>query len=318
VALPNRLTLQQKAQFFYQLASAFHSGMSVQQSLTLMRQNGHPSFQRYLQQVSMAVDGGQDLASALALDSHYFDSWTISLIRLAEYSGSLPQTCQQLAIAAEAQVKRRRLGRSVRFSVITTIWSLLILSAAILNPNSTGLIRLEFWLRSVAIALLLAGMSFFLSRYSSQGSRQLAMKLPILGKLMEARSLLDLAQLRLPLSCGIPTLTAVELLKEHLPDPVMRTNLTRAARLIRMGQPLSRSLEGRVPPTAMEMIRTGEETGNLDTALENLAQHYETELEQGLHQLEASLRPLSLVAIASLVAVVGVRGLTVFLDSLPD
>ena len=318
MALPNRLTLQEQAQFFYQFAAALNSGMSVQQSLTLTRQNWRPPVQRYLQQVSMAVDGGQDLASAMAVDSRYFDSWTISLIRLAEYSGSLAQTCEQLAIAAEAQVKRRRLGRSVRFSLITTIWSLLILSAAILNPNSTGLIKPEFWLRSLAIALLLLGISFFLSRYSSQGSRQLAMKLPILGKLMEARSLLDLAQLRLPLSCGIPTLTAVELLKEHLPDPIMRANLTRAARLIRMGQPLSRSLEGRLPPTAMEMIRTGEETGNLDTALENLAQHYETELEQGLYQLEASLRPLSLVAIASLVAVVGIRGLTVLLNSLPN
>lgn len=282
-----------------------------------MRLNGHPSFQRYLHQVSMAVDGGQDLASALAVDSGYFDSWTISLIRLAEYSGSLAQTCQQLAIAAEAQTRRKRLGRSLRYSVMTTIWSLLILSAAILNPNATGLLRLEFWLRSLAIALLLWGISFFLSRYSSQGSRQFVLKLPIVGKLIQARSLLDLAELRLPLSCGVPPLTAVELLKEHLPDPIMRANLTRAARLIRMGQPLSRSLEGKIPPTAMEMIRTGEATGNLDTALENVAQYYETELEQGLKLLQASLRPLSFVAIASLVAVVGIRGLTVLLDSLP-
>jgi type II secretory pathway component PulF len=318
VALPNRLTLQQKAQFFYQFASALHSGMNVQQSLTLMRQNGHPSFKRYLQQVSVAIDGGQDLASALAVDSRYFDSWTISLIRLAEYSGSLAQTCEQLAIAAEAQTRRKRLGRSVRFSLITTIWSLLILSAAILNPNSTGLIRLEFWLRSLAIALLLWGISFFLSRYSSQGSRQLALKLPIVGKLVQARSLIDLAQLRLPLSCGVPPLTAVELLKEHLPDPIMRANLTRAAQLIRMGQPLSHSLEGKVPPTAMEMIRTGETTGNLDMALENVAQYYETELEQGLKLLQVSLRPLSFMAIASLVAVVGIRGLTLLLDSLPE
>jgi type II secretory pathway component PulF len=83
------LTIQQKAWFFYQLAALLNSGITVQQSLTLAGKDGNPSFQRYLQQVSAAVGSSQDLASALALDRRYFDSWTISLIRLAEYSGSL-------------------------------------------------------------------------------------------------------------------------------------------------------------------------------------------------------------------------------------
>ena len=318
MALPNSLTLQEKAQFFYQFAASLNSGLNVQQSLTVTSQNVPPAFQRYLQQVSIALEAGQDLASALALNSHYFDRWTLSLIRLAEYSGSLPQTCRQLAVAAETHSRHRRLEGSVRFSIVAIIWSLLIITAAILNPTPTGLLKPEFWLRSLAIALLLLGISFFISRYSSQGSRQLVMKLPILGKLIQARSLLYLAELRLPLSCGVSTLSAIELLKERIPDPVMKSNLTRAARYIRIGQPLSLSLEGQIPLIAITMIRTGEETGNLDTALENLAQHYERELEQGLHWLQASLRPLSLVAIASLIAIVGIRGLTVLLNALPQ
>lgn len=318
MALLNSLTLQEKSQFFYQFAASLNSGLSVQQSLTLASQNCRPAFQRYLQQVSIVVESGQDLASALAVDSHDIDRWTISLIRLADYSGSLAQTCRQLAIAAEAQVKHRRLIRSVTLSVVTIIWSLLILTAAILNPTPTGLLKPEFWLRSLAIALLLLGISVFLSRYSSQGSRQLAMELPIVGQLVQARSLLYLAELRLPLSCGVSALTAIELLKEHIPDPVMKSNLTRAARYIRIGQPLSLSMEGQIPPIAIAMIRTGEETGNLNAALENLAQHYERELEQGLYWLQASLRTLSLVAIASLIAIVGIRGLTVLLNSLPE
>lgn len=318
MALPNRLTLQRKAQFFYQFAASLNSGMSVQQSLTLAGQHFHPSFQRYLKQVRGAVDAGEDLASALALDSHYFDTWTIGLIRLAEYSGSLPQTCQQLAIAFEAEVRQKRLVRSIRFSAIVTIWGFLILTAAILNPNTTGLIRVEFWLRSLIIAVLLWGISVFITQYSSYGSRQLALKLPIVGKLIQARSLLYVAQLRLPLSCGMSLLTALELLREYVPDPVMRANLSTATRHVRAGHSLSHSLEGKLPPIAMEMIRTGEETGNLDTGLENLDRHYKEKLEHELHLLESSLRPLSLIAIASLIAVVGIRGLTLLLNSLPE
>jgi type II secretory pathway component PulF len=144
------------------------------------------------------------------------------------------------------------------------------------------------------------------------------MNLPILGRLIQARSLLYLTQLQLPLSCGVSLLTALELVREHIPDFVMRANLSRAARKIRAGQTLSRSLQGKLPPIAMQMIITGEETGNLDTALQNIAQYYEGELERRLSVLQSRLRPLSLLAIASLVAVVGIRGITLLLNSLPN
>ncbi len=318
MALSNRLTLQKEAWFFSQLAALLNSGMTVQQSLNLVARDCAPSFQRYLHHISAAVEGGLDFASALAVDSRYFDGWTISLIRLAEYSGSLPQTCNQLATAAEARARWKRLYRSVRLSAIASVWSLLILTAVILNPSPKGFIKPEFWLRSLAIALLLLAISFLASRYFRRGSQPWVMNLPILGRLIQARSLLYLTQLQLPLSCGVSLLTALELVREHIPDFVMRANLSRAARKIRAGQTLSRSLQGKLPPIAMQMIITGEETGNLDTALQNIAQYYEGELERRLSVLQSRLRPLSLLAIASLVAVVGIRGITLLLNSLPN
>ena len=317
MALLNRLTTQEQAQFFHQLTALLNSGLSVQQSLNLAGKDCNPSFQRYLQTASAAVGGGQDLASAISLD-RYFDGWTISLLRLAEYSGSLPQTCAQLAIAFEAQVRRERLYRSVRRLAITTVWSVLILVAAIFNRTPTGLVKPEFWLRSLAIALLLLGISFLTSSYSTERSQQLAMKLPVVGKLIQARSMIYLGKLALPLSCGVTLLTALELVREYIPDRVLRANLASATRKIRAGQTLSNSLQGKLPPIAMEIICTGEETGHLDTALQNLVEYYEGDLERRLNWLQLTLRPLSFLAIAGLVAVVSVRGLTTLLDSLPD
>jgi type II secretory pathway component PulF len=316
VDLPTRLKIQEKTRFFFQFAALLNSGLTVQQSLTLAGKDCHVSFQHYLQRVSAAVGSSQDLASGLAIAPRYFDSWTIALIRLAEYSGSLPQTCRQLAAAAEAQSKRERLYRSVRLSAIAVIWSLLISIAVIFNHTPYGFIRPEFWLRSLAIGLLLLAITFFVSYYATKG--QLVRNVPVLGKLIQARSLLYLAQLQLPLSCGVPMLTALELVREHIPDAVMRANLASAARKIRAGQPVSRSLQGKLPPIAIEMIRTGEETGNLDTALHNLGEHYEEELEHGLQRIESSLRPLAILAIGGLVAVVGIRGITLLLNSLPE
>ncbi|MEQ8976077.1 MAG: type II secretion system F family protein [Coleofasciculus sp. C1-SOL-03] len=65
-------------------------------------------------------------------------------------------------------------------------------------------------------------------------------------------------------------------------------------------------------------VSTGEESGTLDRTLETLAQHYDSELEQRLRSLQVSLRGLSLVVMGCLVAVVGVRGISVLLDSFPE
>jgi len=56
----------------------------------------------------------------------------------------------------------------------------------------------------------------------------------------------------------------------------------------------------------------------LDQTLETLAQHYDSELEQRLRSLQVGLRVLSMVVMGSLVAVVGVRGISVLMDSFPE
>lgn len=311
------LAILEKARFFHELAALLNSGLSVQQSLSLVGQDFNISFRQYLQKVSTEVVSGQDLASALALGSCYFDGWTISLIRLAEYSGSLPQIFTQLAEDAEAQARRERLYRSMNLSAIAIIWSLLILTAVIFNRSPMGFIRPEFWLRSLAVGLLLFGISFLGSRFLRRGSQPLLKNLPLVGKILSSHSMIYLAKLQLPLSCGIPILAAVDLVRSHIPDSEIRRHLASAAKKIRVGETLSNSLQGKLLPIALEMIRTGEETGNLDAAFHNLAQYYEGELERKLKVLEGRLRLLSILAIGALVAVVGIRVINLLLNSLP-
>lgn len=283
--------------------------MTVQQSLNLVGNDSNPSFKRYLQQVSGAVGTGQDLASAIAVDSRYFDGWTLSLIRLAEYSGALAEVFQRLAKSASQQQRQQRLYRSVTIAALVTIWSLLVMIAVIFNPNPYGPVRLRFWLHGLGLGLLLVGVSILVSRYPGRSLPRLAAQLPGLGKVVQARSLLYFSELALPLSCGVPILTALDLVRQRLPDPVMAANLASAIKAIRTGETLSRSLQGKLPPLALQMIRTGEETGNLDAALQRLAEYYDGELERSLRQLQGILRPLSILAMGGLVAALGVRAI---------
>jgi type II secretory pathway component PulF len=282
----------------------------------LAGKDGSSSFQRYLTKVGAAVKVGQDLASAMALDTRYFDDWTINLIRLAQYSGSLAETFERLAIAAEVQQRRERLIRSVRLRAIAIIWCLLVI-CTILWSQGNVLLQFSFWLNSIGLALLLVGLSILASRYRGRWLVRLVAGLPGLGKLMQVRSLLYFAELELPLSCGISLLAALDLVRSRIPDPVMAAKLAKASQQLRIGHTLSHSLQGKLPPLAIQMIRTGEETGNLDAAFHNLAEYYEGELERAIRQLEGVMRPLSILAMGGLVALLSIRAIASLINSLP-
>lgn len=313
-----KLKLQQKAQFFHQFAALLNSGIGAQQSLTLAGRDCPPSFQSYLQKASAATATGLGVADALAGDRPYFDSWTLSLIRLAEYSGALSETCEMLATDAEARLRRDRLYRAIRLRAIAFIWSLLVFIAALFNPNATGIIKPEFWLRSLGIGLLLLAVAFVLPRYYSRGLQEIARNLPIWDKIAEARSLLLFTKLQLPLSCGVPMLAALELVRSHVPDIQLEKSLATAAQKVRTGASLSNSLTGKLPRIAMQIIRTGEESGTLDSALQHIAEYYEGELERRLRLLQNSLQLINLLMFGGLIAVVGIRTLTLILNSLPE
>ena len=171
-----------------------------------------------------------------------------------------------------------------------------------------------FWLLAIGLlVVLILGLSFLGNHLPIQSLQDV----PILGKILQARSMLYFAELELPLSCGISLGTSLELLQKHIPDPVMASKIAIASSRVLAGQSLSKSLQGRLPAIALSMLRTGEETGNLDAALEKIAKYYEGELERLLLQLKSILIPLSIIAIGALVALVVVWGITSLINSLP-
>lgn len=309
-----KLQSQQKARFFQQLATLLESGLSVQQSLSLAGRDLSSGLQKYLQQATAAVSQGQGLAAAISQPPVYFDGWTLGLLEAAEYSGALSVACRRIAIASERQHQRNRLYNSVKLATIAIVWSLFLLITALIAGNATILSQPGFWLLAIGLLVLLTFASTFLGSHLPIQSLQ---GVPILGKILQARSMLYFAELELPLSCGVSVGTALELLQKHIPDPVMAGNIAIASSRVLAGQSLSKSLQGRLPAIALSMLRTGEETGNLDAALQKIAKYYEGELERLLLQLKSILIPLSIIAIGALVALVGIWGISSLINSLP-
>ena len=306
------LNLKQQAQFFQQLGAMLNAGLSVQHSLTIVTQNTPPPFKIYLQKVHEAMSNGTDFASALTLPQKpYLDGWTISLIRLAEYSGALGDLCQKLAVNLTNQQRHQRLYISITLAAIATVWGILVFMAAILQQQSV--LTFDFWLKALFLGLILMILAFQFGNYFIGYFKSVK----IIDTILQATIMLNFSTLALPLSCGIPILSAIDLLRVRFPDVLMKKTLNHVAQQIRRGKTLSDSLQGKLPPVAMQMIITGEETGYLDSALQNIQQYYEGELERSLNQLQGILRPISIISLGGVTAIAAIRLLTSLMQSLP-
>ncbi|PSB29414.1 type II secretion system F family protein [Stenomitos frigidus] len=305
------------ARFFHQFAALLNAGIPVQQSLGMAGRDCSANLQRSLKEASLKVEAGHELADALKTRSPYFDTWTIALIRSAEYSGALAETFERLAIAAETQHRRQKLYNAVMVSAVIIAFAGVALLIALITRSTAFVFQPVFWVlvAIVAVGLLLKG---HLSAIIGAGARQQFMAtVPFLKGIAEARSLLYFTELELPLRCGVPLLQALELLRSHIPDVELQKSLTIASRQIQAGKTLSQSMTVKLPPLALQMLRTGEETGNVDAMLSKLAVYYESDLERKLKQLQATLQPLGILAAGALVLLIGMQAVTSMLKALP-
>ncbi len=191
---------REKALFFFQLATLLNSGLTVEQSLTLVG--------RYLNKMTAATSRGADLASALALASRYFDRWTIGLISMGESQGMLPEICYRISEIEEQKARHQNLYRSVTIAAIATGISmiLLILTLCYLSGLSGKWWFLILGIISVIILVI----------------PRIMPRLSMIKKISTARMMLYLGELQLPLSCGMSLLAGLELVRAHIPKSEMK------------------------------------------------------------------------------------------------
>ena len=101
------------------------------------------------------------------------------------------------------------------------------------------------------------------------------------------------------LSGGLPILNSMQLTAKALGNAVLENRVMKAQELVTQGAKLSSSLEG-FPPTLLQIIATGEQTGKLAEVLQKTAGSYEAEFDRKLSRVISLLEP-SLILVMGLV-----------------
>jgi type II secretory pathway component PulF len=319
--------LQELATFTNQLANLISSGMPVTvalNSMTHLETKGIPAdVSRDLRQEVME---GRGLSDAMAKQPRIFSNLYINMVRAGEQSGALVEVLRRMADHFErfSQVQSKFTSALVYPAFVASVGIVIVVffmlkvlptfmtifsSMNIPLPASTQLLIsishafTSYWWLMLVIVLLIAFL-LWRWRHTEEGHRKLdewKMSAPVFGKAMRLNLFGQFARtLGTLLENGVPVLTALQITEQIIPNVIIKEAIAKTRADVTDGktiaQPLARSKI--FPQLMVDLLKLGEETGNVPVALKNIADTYENELNIALKVMTNLIEPVMIVCMA--------------------
>jgi type II secretory pathway component PulF len=319
--------LQELATFTQQLANLLHSGMPLTvalNSMTHLETKGIPA--TVSQQLRQEVMEGRSLSAAMASQPEVFSDLYVNMVRAGESSGALVEVLRRMASHfqqfAELQGK----------FVTAMIYPLLVCSVGLglmmffvyfMLPKFTDMFndfgvelplptRMLIGLSYVAthlwwvILIVLTALFIVFKRFqATEGGKEKLdrwkMKAPVFGKVVKLNLFAQFSRtLATLLENGVPVLNALQITEQVIPNRLLKTAIAQTREAVTDGktiaQPLAKSKL--FPQLMVDLVKIGEETGDVPGALSNLAETYENELQIALRIMTNLIEPLLIIVMA--------------------
>lgn len=316
-----------------QFATLLTAGLPVEQTLNTLIEQADTDYQReVLAGVRGEVLAGHSLARALQKYPRVFPGLYVTLVAAGEQSGRLGDVMERLADYTEShQALRQKIGLAFIYPAIVTLVAVIVVLGLLAyvvpqvvnvfqNTNQTlpwltlaligvsDFLRASWWLWLAAIvaAVWAARRALRLPQSRLRFHRGL-LRLPLVGALVRGVNSAQLAStLGILVSSGVPLLAALQAGAGVVNNLPMRQAVEDAARKVREGGSLSRSLAAAklFPPMLVHMIASGEVSGRLAYMLERAASQQSHEMETRVMGLTSLLEPLLIVVMGVVVLVI--------------
>lgn len=312
-----------------QLAVMLNAGLPLLKALfILIQQTSDHRLKDVLSGIKGHIEKGASLHSALAEYPEVFSPVYIHMVEAGEAGGMLADVLGQLARHLEKvrEIRHRLITASVYPAIILFISIIaVVLILKLILPSFVDLFTSSGIELPLATRILLLTGAFLEKNilYIIIGLSALSLLVKRLAKSQFFRYYLDLLAIRNPvtgkikslivgvhfthtigtlLKAGIPILKALEIAESVIDNQYMARALSQARKNISEGQSITSPLQatGVFEPLVTQMIGVGEETGNLDYMLINIADFFNQEIMYKLERVMASLEP-ALILLAALI-----------------
>jgi len=322
--------MQELATFTQQLANLLNSGMPLTvalNSMTHLESKGIPAgVSRDLKQ---EVSEGRGLSEAMARQPHIFSDLYVNMVRAGEQSGSLVEVLRRMANHFQqfAEVQAKFTSALIYPAMVCCVGAGIITFfmffmmprfVEIFNgfdvqlPLPTrALIALSnlvlhyWWL--LAFLMIIAVIVFKRVQASEEGARKLdewKMKAPVFGKVVKLNLFGQFARtLGTLLENGVPVLTSLKITEQVMSNRLIKEAIAQTRDAVTDGKTLAQPLAHSklFPQLMVDLVRIGEETGDVPGALNNLADTYEGELQIALRVMTNLIEPVLIIFMAIIV-----------------
>ena len=322
--------LQELATFTQQLSNLLKSGMPLTVALNSMTHLGTKGIGSDVsKQLRQDVQEGKSLSDAMARQPVVFSDLFINMVRAGEQSGALVDVLKRLAAHFErfAEVQAKFVSALIYPAVVVCVGIGIIiffmtymmpkfmsifegmkvsLPASTLMLMNSGKFFQQYWW---AIALVVLALVVLFKRFqaTTMGRRRIdtwKLNAPVFGKVNRinlngqfARTLGTLLQ------NGVPVLTALKITEQVIPNVILKEAIAKTREEVTDGKTIAQPMaKSKVFPQLMiDLLRIGEETGDVPGALQNLADTYESELTIALRVLTNLIEPAMIIVMALMV-----------------
>jgi len=318
--------------FTKQLAIMVSAGVPIIQSLEILyKQEKHPVLRRAIKKIASDVGEGKTIAEAMK-EQKGFDKLYCNLIKAGEAGGILDTILNKLAIHLDKQEKiKAQIKSAMTYPVIVSligffvIWGMMVFVVPqfVSMLTDTGqavpavtqfVIDTSDFLGSYSIYLIPALIVAFtlLNAYTKTPTGKviydnLFMKTPIFGEIIIKGNLASFSRtLATMLGSGVSLVDALDICIDTIDNGVISRDLDGVKKKVIEGKTLTEPLEkiAYFPPMVTQMVRVGEQTGQVDQMLEKVSEVFEDEVNGLIDVMTKMVEPLIIVVLGGIIATI--------------
>lgn len=326
-----KVSLTQKALLAQHLSVMLKAGLTLPEAIEIIQGQSTGRLKKILKGVLLSINSGQSLSASFARYPDVFSRLFINATRAGEVSGSLEENMSNVAEQMEKDRDlRAKIQGAMLYPVVISLvaFCMGLAMAFVVLPKITPLFeglktdlpastRILIWFSKIVqeqgvllllcmVIFIVAFVWFIKQKFSQPITHSLLLKIPIIKKLIKESNLARFCRtLGMLIKSGLNIDEALEITKTTLGNYYYQQSISEVSRRVSKGSKITEALvdfKDLYPEIAIQMIKVGEKSGNLEETLFYLASFYEKEVDNSAKSLSIVIEPIMLIVIGVLVA----------------